>query len=217
MRKITIMMMLCLGTTSIYAHQANEKINSIEQNVVSDMSSHRGRSIEWYDDWGDGDDDAPKWFVTVGTDVYARTRLWVEMLGVSVTEKYHDTFSGYAIGAGRDWGVVSLGAYMTAFDIDEARIQNVTARATMDIFPIENLPYIAAELGMAQINSDLLVERAFSYGWGLGWRMELIEGVFVDITGIYNRARFRFDFVDDVPMRLDAGRWTVMLGVGIAF
>lgn len=110
-----------------------------------------------------------------------------------------------------------MGAYLTAFDIDDARVQNVTLRATMDIFPIENLPCVIGEFGFAQINSDLVVERAFSYGWGLGWRMQLIEGFFVDITGIYNRARFKFDVIEGIPMRLNANRWTVMMGVGVMF
>ena len=214
MRKITIMMIFCLITTSIDAHQANHNNNSTEPSMESD-ASHRGQSIEWSEDWDD--DDAPKWFVTVGTDVWAKTRVRADVLGISVSEKYNDAWSGFSIGAGRQWGPVSLGGYLTAFDIDAARIQNVTLRATMDILPIETLPCVIGELGFAQINSDLLVERAFSYGWGIGWRMQLIEGFFVDITGIYNDARFKFDIVEGIPMRLNANRWTVMMGVGVRF
>ena len=215
MRKITIILMTGLITVSSYAHQVNDSLNSTEPSIESG-ASHRGVVIDWHDDWDD-DHRSAKWFVTVGTDVWAKTRVRADVLGISASEKYNDAWSGFTIGAGRQWGGVSLGAYLTAFDIDAARVQNVTLRATLDILPIENLPCVIGELGFAQINSDLLVERAFSYGWGLGWRMQLIEGFFVDITGIYNDARFKFDIVEGIPMRLNANRWTVMMGVGVMF
>ena len=42
MRKITIMMIFCLITTSINAHQVNKNNNSIESNVKSVVSHWRG-------------------------------------------------------------------------------------------------------------------------------------------------------------------------------
>lgn len=159
-----------------------------------------------------------RWFVGAGASVYSKTNIKVDTLLRTRSVSYHDYFSGYSMWLGRDWEWLAAGMYFSGLSIDKFRAQTLTGRVTMQVFPIENLPYLLVEYGLVQVNnSDLhLHKRAGVLGIGTGVRFDMTNTIFFDVSYIYSVNRINFD-IADVPISVRAKRWNIGMGLGYRF
>lgn len=159
-----------------------------------------------------------KWFISGGASVYSITDVQIDVAGRKTSEFYRDKFPGYSVGLGHDWEWIAAGMYFSGFSVSRMRGQTLTGRVMMQIFPLDNLPYLLMEYGMIQVNnSDLhLHKRTGMFGVGGAVRFDVSDSFFLDAGCIYNQGHFDFN-VSDVPVSLRAKRWNMTFSVGYWF
>ncbi len=168
-----------------------------------------------------GDPKDEGFFIYAGLDAYSKSNIKINIADlVSDSVSYHGHFGNYSIGAGYNTGAFALSANMAGFDIDDFRMQNLTARLELPILPFETTPFIMGELGIGHISYDDelldISELAFTYGLGLGARIWLYDGLSLKVNWLHTWARFDFDALD-VPTTLKGRRHAVTIGLEYIF
>ena len=154
-------------------------------------------------------------------DSYSKTNVKLNIDNtISVSDSFHGRFGDYNIGAGYFGGVFSISGNFAGMDIDDARMQRITARVEMLLIPLDFAPFIVADIGLAHVSyTDELFdinEMAFTYAAGFGLRARIYDGLSAKATVLYSRARFDFD-VMDVETTLRGRRTSVELGLEYVF
>lgn len=167
---------------------------------------------------GANNDSDHKWFITAAESIHSITDIKISIPTRNISEFHRDGFAGYSIGLGRDWEWIAAGVYLGGFSVDSGRAQTLSGRVMMQVFPMDNLPYLLMEYGTVRINNgDLHLHKSVGmYGIGTGVRFDLTNALFCNLEFIYNRSNFDFS-VSDVPGSVRARRWNIILGVGYWF
>ncbi len=206
MNKITVGL-VCVGTVCGAWAAPDNAPNKIDTEISTDsIKSMKAETVS----------DIDGWYMSIGTSIYNTTSIKMDVVGIVATDKYRDGFSGYNIRVGYDWDCASAGLQFMAYDVDGVRVQNLTLRGEINIFPLENMPYLLMEYGVAQLNYDDVHEMGPLFGIGTGVRVDFGGNYFFDATAIFRTMRFRFDVLE-IPVKLDANRFDLMFNVGYRF
>lgn len=168
------------------------------------------------------DHDVSGIFIYAGMDMYSKNHIKLNIAdAISVSDSIKGDFGDYNIGIGYMAGVFSMSANFAGMDIDDVRMQRMTARLEMRLVPFYFAPFVFGDIGLAHIGYDDeymdISKHGFTYGTGFGLRAGISDELTIKATMSYSWARFNLDVIEDIDIKLNGRRTSIEIGLEYLF